>query len=451
MVSADNLNLDCLELIFAYLTGNDLASVSLVSGSFLAGVVPFLYRTLVYHLGNAKRRPLIMTPFETVVQHRSLAVHVRSIDIRTAPLVKGVPHAKFMGNLIACMRLCVNLENFTCMPTILPALLNPLQDHPNLQGLRVSAVLTAHQTRRLATMSKLKSLSLDSCSWNVVDILPSWASTMTMSLTSLIFHTIQELNDCILETMLPHLPNLTSLSVVGCSKVEHGTILHATRHTPKLRNLAFTVWDATPLPPNMNALPYLRHIAIDTHIAPVLNGNAHATSHPLWHTIIALTKSWGCSLTSITLRLSEKTPISPLFIEELLEAHSSTLAHIAMINFDIPWESVKVIATKCERLERLAFHIPHKDVQFYSNLLRHSKTLKQLTDVGESHALHATPAFSNRTNVKTMMLNVPSLQKLVTVDRIWTCDKSSDWQSRSLKLKPEKRKNATPEHWFLPR
>lgn len=58
--------------------------------------------------------------------------------------------------------------------------------------------------------------------------------------------------------------------------------------------------------------------------------------------------------------------------------------------------------------------------QFYSTLLRHSQTLKILTDVGESHALHATEAFSSRANVKTMMLNVPNLHKLVTVDRIWT-------------------------------
>lgn len=62
MVSADNLNLDCLELIFAYLTGNDLPSVTLVSKSFFAGVVPFLYRSLVYHLGNAKRRPAVRIP-----------------------------------------------------------------------------------------------------------------------------------------------------------------------------------------------------------------------------------------------------------------------------------------------------------------------------------------------------------------------------------------------------
>jgi len=46
MVSAQNLNLDVLELVFAHLaTGNDLASVALVSRSFLAGVIPKLYET----------------------------------------------------------------------------------------------------------------------------------------------------------------------------------------------------------------------------------------------------------------------------------------------------------------------------------------------------------------------------------------------------------------------
>lgn len=58
--------------------------------------------------------------------------------------------------------------------------------------------------------------------------------------------------------------------------------------------------------------------------------------------------------------------------------------------------------------------------QSYARLLGQSTTLKKLTDVGESHALHATQAFSSRTNVETMMLKVPNLQKLVTVDRTWT-------------------------------
>ena len=48
-----------LEIIFAYLYGNDLVSVSLVSRSFLAGVIPRLYRSLVFTLNQAKRYPAV--------------------------------------------------------------------------------------------------------------------------------------------------------------------------------------------------------------------------------------------------------------------------------------------------------------------------------------------------------------------------------------------------------
>lgn len=55
MVSADSLNLDVLELIFAYLSGKDLAAVALVSTSFLAAVIPRLYRTLSFRTRHAKK------------------------------------------------------------------------------------------------------------------------------------------------------------------------------------------------------------------------------------------------------------------------------------------------------------------------------------------------------------------------------------------------------------
>lgn len=59
MVAADNLNLDVLELIFAYLSGNDLVAVALVSRSFFAGVIPRLYRTILFRLSQAKRYPSV--------------------------------------------------------------------------------------------------------------------------------------------------------------------------------------------------------------------------------------------------------------------------------------------------------------------------------------------------------------------------------------------------------
>lgn len=101
MGTADNLNLDCLELICAHLSGNDLVSVSLVSRSFLAAVLPQLYRTLTFHLGNAKRTTQLvgeafysdeytqtsrvsvqfLTVFDVINLHPHLAVHVLHIGI----------------------------------------------------------------------------------------------------------------------------------------------------------------------------------------------------------------------------------------------------------------------------------------------------------------------------------------------------------------------------------
>jgi hypothetical protein len=98
MVSAQNLNLDVLELVFAHLaTGNDLASVALVSRSFFAGVIPRLYETLLFRLSQAKRYPSassrfirlslvaltrlekVTAPFAAILKHPGLAKHVRNI------------------------------------------------------------------------------------------------------------------------------------------------------------------------------------------------------------------------------------------------------------------------------------------------------------------------------------------------------------------------------------
>jgi hypothetical protein len=59
MVTAESLNFDVLQIIFAYLSVPDLASVSQVNRSFLAGVLPRLYRSIGFHLNQAKRYPRV--------------------------------------------------------------------------------------------------------------------------------------------------------------------------------------------------------------------------------------------------------------------------------------------------------------------------------------------------------------------------------------------------------
>jgi hypothetical protein len=63
MVSADNLNLDVLELIFAHLDQHDLFHLSLVSSSFFAAATPLLYRSVEYGLRQVLRPALRVSFF----------------------------------------------------------------------------------------------------------------------------------------------------------------------------------------------------------------------------------------------------------------------------------------------------------------------------------------------------------------------------------------------------
>ena len=71
MVSADNLNLDVLEDIFSFLSGNDLPSVALVSRSFLAAVIPRLYHSISYRIRQMKGYDSVIPIF----------VHLQSLEI----------------------------------------------------------------------------------------------------------------------------------------------------------------------------------------------------------------------------------------------------------------------------------------------------------------------------------------------------------------------------------
>jgi len=62
MVSAESLNFDVLQIIFSHLSPHDLASVSQVNQSFLAGALPRLYRSLCFYHSQAKRYPRVRYP-----------------------------------------------------------------------------------------------------------------------------------------------------------------------------------------------------------------------------------------------------------------------------------------------------------------------------------------------------------------------------------------------------
>ena len=67
MVSADNLNLDVLDLIFSHLEQHDLFHLCLVSRKFLAAAIPILYGSIGYHFSqlssSAVRVSFVRTSF----------------------------------------------------------------------------------------------------------------------------------------------------------------------------------------------------------------------------------------------------------------------------------------------------------------------------------------------------------------------------------------------------
>lgn len=192
---------------------------------------------------------------------------------------------------------------------------------------------------------------------------------------------IQELNDCILESVLIDLPHLTGLHVINCTKIDHNTALRLTSHTPELRSLSFTDWVRTCLgayfassissasqdSPRSTAassiingiatLSRLRHLTIDSH-----NSLSPTNTPGLWTSFIRQTRIWSAPLRSITLRLTDKLVIADGFIDELLNAHDATLTHIALLNCSLSLESVRKICRRCAELERFAVCIPVRDI-----------------------------------------------------------------------------------------
>jgi hypothetical protein len=99
MVSVDSLNLDVLELIFAYLSGNDLLPVALVNRSFLAGVIPRLYRTLIFRLHHSKRYP------KARIHQSIVRFHVTKNRHRCrhrSPLSRGIHSLLYMFEELVC-------------------------------------------------------------------------------------------------------------------------------------------------------------------------------------------------------------------------------------------------------------------------------------------------------------------------------------------------------------
>ena len=101
------------------------------------------------------------------------------------PIVKSLPQPRFIDECTRTISICRNLGSFTCTTDVMPSFLFSLRQKNTLESIRCIANFTTDQATQAAQIKNLRSLTLDSGSWNAVDILPRWGTALGPSLTSL--------------------------------------------------------------------------------------------------------------------------------------------------------------------------------------------------------------------------------------------------------------------------
>ncbi|KAJ7109560.1 hypothetical protein C8R43DRAFT_1243302 [Mycena crocata] len=431
MVSADNVNLDVLELIFTHLAGNDLVSTALVSRSFFAGVIPRLYCTLLFRLSHAKHYPAVMSPFAAIAAHPEFAIHVRNVDIRTVPVVKSQYNPRFLVECARALELCRNITSFRCSINALPPFIPALEHKDRLRDLRIYANLTTEQSTKLVRLASIRHLTLDFPSWNIMNLLPTWATRLQVCLTSLTLYMANELNETVLDSALAELPSLLGLHIIGCAKVDHLAVLRLVNHTPLLESLSMTTGEPNRVLPQPPApLAFLRHLALDARLTP----HPHPLP-PLLHppttgsvsvlsAILTYLSASGPQLESFAVKYPDRQlPVAPTILAQLSAAHGASLKSLAFIDCSVGTDPLAALCRTCVQLERLELSIPFRDLITFAPALAKSRTLRTLVDVpsqghhGPVGSLHATLAPDS---ARHLLAAVPSLKTIAAGGRVWT-------------------------------
>ncbi|KAK6978233.1 hypothetical protein R3P38DRAFT_2580358 [Favolaschia claudopus] len=451
MVSADSVNLDVLELIFGYLSGNDLTSIALVSRSFFAGVIPRLYSTLLFRLSHVKKYPSVMSPFVAVTAHPEFATFVRHIDIRSVPVVKTQYNSNFLIECKRALDICPNIMSFRCSINALPPFISSLAQKDRLRDLRIYAHLTTEQSIKMARIATIRSLTLDFPSWNILNLLPQWAATLRGGLTSLTLFMANELNETVLGAALAELPGLLGLHVIGCPKIHHPTLLPLLTHTPHLESLSLTTGDgARPLAQPPPSLASLRHLAIDTCLSPT---PLHAPSSSTLTSLLTYINSSSPHLSSFILRYPGRSEIvlPHAFIQQLISAHATSLTQLSFLNCVLgTTDSLAAICKACVNLERLDIFVTVRELSEFTFALAKSRTLRTLIDASSTNR-HALRPSLNQAGIRMMMVNVPSLRNVVTEGRVWRVRRLFSFGGLGIELERRPNLHAAARHWFVPR
>ncbi|KAF9781153.1 hypothetical protein BJ322DRAFT_255344 [Thelephora terrestris] len=445
MVSADNLNLDVLELIFAHLDQHDLFHLSLVSSSFFAAATPLLYRSVEYGLRQVLRPALRRTSaFDTISLHPALAGHIRRIRI-ALPLPS--PEQIQSCRAVLALRAGTGLESFVCTPTEVMIFVDVLASLSSVRYLRANVQMLKEEEQPLLLQVRgLRSLTLEFAPWKLIEVLPKWAAdTLGHSLENLTFYSCFGLTVDILRTTVTRLPNLTGLHISTCNGFDFLDVFRVIPHIPSLVTLSFSIWNLTRTQGNVHPfhLPNLKELVVDLPKLP--------NPFPLKSFLSTFTLFAAAPLTSLAIcGGSHVIPELPLeSYEFLVNQHAETLHRLVLVKVHLPVLAVRSICEECKRLEVLGVPVPSSaDLPAFIQALSRSDTLHTLVHVPGSSSSKQFAHPIDRTNVTRIMTSTRTLRRVESENHIWLGSFTADLK---FEVKSEKRRGSRfSGKWYMP-
>ncbi|KAK7683713.1 hypothetical protein QCA50_013089 [Cerrena zonata] len=437
------------------MSGKDLITTALLNRAFHSGVLPMLYRMIVYTRAQHDIiRRIANSAFMTILAYPNLAIYVHHIDLRYVPPempndTNQVLHSSNLSPLDeirTAIGLCKNLRSFVCTSYSSWPFVDTLGTLNNLEylGLRLSDDLVEGlETDALQTLLRIRCtrrLDLDHVSQSISNLLPSWISSFGATLRTLTLYSVKMPSAKILQAVLENSPQITALHVVSCHNCLYNDVLNLIKYTPTLESLSFTCQGEVHTT-TYDVPSTLRHLAID--LRPTFSNDSPEPFLPLITT-------WKCSLSSLSIRIfPEKTSLGKGLVPLIL-AHKSTLSYLSVPGSELDGRDIRSIMKECTHLESLALalkSLPVSVPMLAANISR-STSLRMLIIDRFEGALPQTMA-------ETLLISLPSLREIATESEIWrVVGEESYHKTRANLVSEQKRSGHYPlrrvAYWFIP-
>ncbi|CAE6462531.1 unnamed protein product [Rhizoctonia solani] len=416
-----------------------------------------------------------------------LLAHLRVFsDFRAVPLYKGAPHPQFTRACIHVVQYAPGLTSFSWATAGLyqGLLVNILRilalgsgttnrnragtilenasmlddndaSNTNPKLLRLSLTedgLSLTDAQLVQRLGPLEHMALHKPSTGATRALVEWiTSAADPPLTSLTISNNYDLDAPLLERILFNTPQLKSLSITNCLRIEPQWLFSIISNTLlELESLAFTLpRDADVLSATFPSLPTLRHLSvlIEPPNEPDPDRHTHAPTDPLAQRLFRhlLKAIQHVKLYSLTLRLASHRTLTSKLLNALITTHGRTLRRLNLFKLAISAHGVADVVRHVSNLEQLSLELGGvlDDLDLIVEALPAAQHLHTLIDT--SPTVSASRFVKSRALGRAQAIQLleagPVLRNVVSQQRNWA--KEVVWTSGRRELSVSMRKVRT--------